>query len=178
MVVAIIAVVVAYFVGQGSNGAPQPASTPETTAASISAAPASTQAAQAQSAPSTPSQPSAPNIDAGIVTNSAPCEAIANEAAQSEEAQGIAQNVSVSQAHLKEQISNGNSSSECYYQINYTFESSTLGEVTGTEINAAPNDTVVAYCNYSVDSGMLCHDNSGSITESVFNLIDANLLTN
>jgi hypothetical protein len=124
-----------------------------------------------------PTQPSAPNMDANIVTNSAPCEAIANEGAQSEEALGIYQTISVSQAHLKQQISDGNSSYECFYQINYSFEGYN-GETTGTEIMAAPNNTTVAYCNYTVAGGTACQEGTAPITESVFNLIDANLLTN
>ncbi len=136
-----------------------------------------TSAAQQTSTYIVPTQPSSLNIDANIVTNSAPCEAIANEGAQSEEALGIYQTISVSQAHLKEQISNGNSSYECFYQINYSFEGYN-GETTGTEIMAAPNNTTVAYCNYTAAGGTACQEGSASITESVFNLIDANLLTN
>lgn len=112
-----------------------------------------------------------PKVSDNLITNSAPCLAIAQDAARNGEIQGLGDYVVVKESHFK--------NSACYYELAYEYDIAG-GRMTSTMIQAAPNNTIVAYCGYNHNTGATnCYDNNtNEITLSVFRLIEANLLTN
>ena len=182
-IVVIAVVAIAYAAGRSSTAYTPIISTTATQPcnADYSNTPCSSDTSQPQTNITPTAAPASTQASAQTTTNSdtitagSSCEEMANKAAQEEEDAAVGflvTEMQVTQSHVK----NG----QCYYELSYHTTGGSNGDVYETQINAAPNNTEIAYCGRGVD-GTACfgisNGNSTAMSAVIFHTIETDLLT-
>ena len=180
----VVLVAGSYLVGQASDSRPTSDTAIHATAStSISS---QTENGTQQSTPVTwaqlqakypPQTPTGAGVN--IRTNSAPCEQIAMEAAQNDQAEtdskGYSNNTTVSEAYYTHLP---NLSDGCFYELVTKYTSGVNAGTVVTSIDYAPDDKEFAECTNSPSGTSCSQEGFGSVSQSTFQLAEAELFAN